>query len=401
MSGIYIHIPFCKQACFYCDFHFSTSLNKKEELVSCLIKELQIRKVELQNEMVETIYFGGGTPSLLSIDELRLLIEEVYRSYQIIENPEITLEANPDDLVSIQAESSTIFEEYRRIGINRLSIGVQSFFEDDLKSMNRAHNANEAKKCLSAAIGSFDNITIDLIYGIPNMTNERWRENLQIAFDFGINHISSYALTVEEKTELASFIKQGKYPDVEEKVAKEHFDILIEETNKQGFIQYEISNFGKPAYFSKHNTSYWLGKKYIGIGPSAHSFSKTHRSWNISNNTKYIKLLQENTLPNETEELSVNDRFNEYMMTGLRTVWGVSLTKVEKEFGLDFKNQLMKSADKFIKEGLLVIAREKKQSAAVEKITSSLSPRNDDVLKTTLKGKFLADGIAAELFIMN
>ncbi|CAL2086220.1 Coproporphyrinogen III oxidase [Tenacibaculum dicentrarchi] len=368
MAGIYIHIPFCKQACFYCDFHFSTSLKKKDELISCLITELEIRKKELQNEIIETIYFGGGTPSLLSSEEITSLLNAIYQHYKVIENPEITLEANPDDL------SEEKILELANSPINRLSIGVQSFFEEDLKSMNRAHNSKEAKECLSIATRYFDNITIDLIYGVPNMSNQRWKENLQIAFDFGVNHISSYALTVEPKTVLDSFVKNGKYPEPDETEAKEHFDILVAQTAKNGFVHYEISNFGKPAYFSKHNTSYWLGKKYIGIGPSAHSFSKTHRSWNIANNAKYIKELQEGNLPNEQEKLSEEDQFNEYLMTGLRTIWGVSLDEIKDSF----KNDLLKSSEKFISEGLLII--------------------ENNTLKTTPKGKFLADGLASELF---
>ncbi|MCD8431406.1 radical SAM family heme chaperone HemW [Tenacibaculum finnmarkense genomovar ulcerans] len=372
MAGIYIHIPFCKQACFYCDFHFSTSLKKKDELISCLITELEIRKNELQNELIETIYFGGGTPSLLSSEEITSLLNAIYKHYKVIENPEITLEANPDDL------SEEKILELANSPINRLSIGVQSFFEEDLKSMNRAHNSKEAKECLSIATRYFDNITVDLIYGVPDMSNERWKENLQIAFDFGVNHISSYALTVEPKTVLDSFVKNGKYPEPDETEAKEHFDILVAETAKNGFVHYEISNFGKPAYFSKHNTSYWLGKKYIGIGPSAHSFSKTHRSWNIANNAKYIKELQEGKLPNEQEELSEEDQFNEYLMTGLRTIWGVSLAEIQANFKACFKEDLLKSSKKFIAEGLLII--------------------ENNTLKTTPKGKFLADGLASELF---
>ncbi|MCG8802077.1 radical SAM family heme chaperone HemW [Tenacibaculum finnmarkense] len=372
MAGIYIHIPFCKQACFYCDFHFSTSLKKKDELISCLITELEIRKNELQNELIETIYFGGGTPSLLSSEEIKSLLNAIYKHYKVIENPEITLEANPDDL------SEEKILELANSPINRLSIGVQSFFEEDLKSMNRAHNSKEAKECLSIVTRYFDNITVDLIYGVPDMSNERWKENLQIAFDFGVNHISSYALTVEPKTVLDSFVKNGKYPEPDETEAKEHFDILVAETAKNGFVHYEISNFGKPAYFSKHNTSYWLGKKYIGIGPSAHSFSKTHRSWNIANNAKYIKELQEGKLPNEQEELSEEDQFNEYLMTGLRTIWGVSLAEIQANFKACFKEDLLKSSKKFIAEGLLII--------------------ENNTLKTTPKGKFLADGLASELF---
>lgn len=384
MAGIYLHIPFCKQACFYCDFHFSTSLKKKDELISCMQKELVLRKDELQNETIETIYFGGGTPSLLSTEEIQSLLDTIEENFTVIESPEITLEANPDDL------SDAVILELAKSPINRLSIGVQSFFEEDLKSMNRAHNANEAKNCLSMATRHFDNITVDLIYGVPKMTNKRWKENLHTLFNFGINHISSYALTVEPKTALDSFIKQGKYPKLEEQVAREHFEILVEETQKQGFVHYEISNFGKPNYFSKHNTSYWQGKKYIGIGPSAHSFNQTHRSWNVSNNAKYIKSLQENVLPNEVEMLTINDQFNEYIMTGLRTIWGVSLSKIENKFGIDFKKRLLKAADKFIQQGLLVIASETKQSVSI-----------DEILKTTSKGAFLADGLASELFILN
>ena len=394
MSGIYIHIPFCKQACYYCDFHFSTSLKRKGEMMQALIKELVLRKNELQNEIIETIYFGGGTPSILIIDELRLLIDTIYENYTVIKNPEITLEANPDDLVKANfmsplAQSKGLYDDYKKIGINRLSIGIQSFFDDDLKGMNRAHSAKEAKKCLSAAIGSFDNITIDLIYGIPTMSNERWKENLQIAFNFGVNHISSYALTVEPKTALASFIKKEKYPPIDEEKALEHFNILVEETKKQGFVHYEISNFGKPNYFSKHNTS------YLGFGPSAHSFNGKQRSWNIANNAKYLKAIKEGALPLEVEDLSINDRFNEMIMTGLRTIWGVSLNSIEQNFGAKFKNNLLKRSEKFINQGLLVM-----EKCDTELFDSTQGKLSRSVLKTTKKGKFLADGIASDLFMI-
>ena len=404
MAGIYLHIPFCKQACFYCDFHFSTSLKRKSEMIQAIADELILRKNEV-TETVETIYFGGGTPSLLMIDELQFLIDVIYQNFDVIANPEITLEANPDDLIlkkmSVRAQSRTIFEEYKSIGINRLSIGIQSFFEDDLKSMNRAHTASESQKCLSAAIGSFENITVDLIYGIPNMSADKWRKNLQKVFDFGINHISSYALTVEPKTALDSFIKKGTYPPLDEQLAAQHFDILVEETEKQGFVHYEISNFGKPNYFSKHNTSYWQGKTYLGVGPSAHSFNGKQRSWNVLNNAKYIKAIQQKELPSEVETLSKNDLFNETVMTGLRTIWGVSLVDIEKKFGEIYKTNLLKSAEKFVKQELLVIASETKQSLVNNEITTSQVPRNDLKLKTTQKGKFFADGIAAELFVVD
>ncbi len=337
----------------------------------------------MRNQTVETIYFGGGTPSLLSIDELRLLIDEVYKNYKVVESPEITLEANPDDLTEQR------INELTNTPINRLSIGIQSFFDDDLKSMNRTHSAQEAKECLSVASRHFDNITIDLIYGIPNMSLERWNENLQIAFDFGIPHVSSYALTVEPQTALDSFIRRGKYPPIDEELALKHFNHLVKETTKQGFVHYEISNFGKPDYFSKHNTSYWQGRHYLGIGPSAHSFNGKQRSWNVSNNTKYINAIQNDELPVTIENLSKKDRFNEYVMTGLRTIWGVSINKIEEEFGSKYKEQLLKSANKFINQGLLVTSSDFDDNQnCIEK------------LKTTQKGKFLADGIASELFMI-
>ena len=379
MAGIYIHIPFCKQACFYCDFHFSTSLKRKDELLSAIQTELVLRKHELENQSIESIYFGGGTPSILSIEEITAILDAVYKNYQVVTSPEITLEANPDDLSEdkIRALSKT--------PINRLSIGIQSFFEDDLTFMNRAHTAEESKKCLENAKKYFNNITIDLIYGVPNMDNQKWLKNLQTAFEFGIPHISSYALTVEEKTALHSFIQKGIVKPMDEELALEHFNILVSETEKQGFVHYEISNFGKPNYFSKHNTSYWLGTDYMGVGPSAHSFNNVQRSWNISNNAKYIQAIQQHKLPNEVEILTVNDRFNEYIMTGLRTIWGVSYEKVETEFGALQLEALKNRAQQFIDAGLL------------ELDLNSFSGKN---LRTTKKGKFLADGIASDLFIV-
>ena len=377
MAGIYIHIPFCKQACYYCDFHFSTSLKRKEDMLMAIKRELELRNDELNKEQIETIYFGGGTPSLLKIDELQMLLNTIYENYEVVEDAEITLEANPDDL------SAKKIKDLAKLPINRLSIGIQSFFDDDLKFMNRAHTAEESKKCLTEATKYFDNITIDLIYGVPNMSNEKWLSNLKQAFDFNIPHISSYALTVEEKTVLHKLIEKGKVPLVDENLALEHYNILVEETEKRGFVNYEISNFGHPAYFSKHNTSYWFGEKYLGIGPSAHSFTGFERSWNVSNNTKYIKALLVDELPSEKEQLSEINRFNEYIMTGLRTIWGVSFQKIEKEFGAMYLQDLKKSAERYIKSGLLEI---------------ELRSFSGKVLVTTKKGKFLADGIASDLF---
>ncbi len=348
-------------------------------MLQSLVKEIGLRKEELRHEVIETIYFGGGTPSVLSAQELQEIIDAIQQNYLVSKNPEISLEANPDDLT----EKKMI--ELSRSPVNRLSIGIQSFFDEDLIFMNRAHNAKEAKKSLTLAKQYFDNITIDMIYGIPNMTNDRWKENLKFALDSGVQHISSYALTVEPKTALDRFIRQGKYPDVSEEVALAHFSILVSETEKYGYVQYEISNFGKPTFYSKHNTSYWLGKPYLGIGPSAHSFIDNVRSWNVANNPKYIKAIQLEKLPKESEMLSKEDRFNECIMTGLRTIWGVSLEKVEQNFGQTFKDQLLKNAQHFVDQKLLVISKKD------EKTT---------VLKASEKGKFLIDGIASDLFMI-
>jgi oxygen-independent coproporphyrinogen-3 oxidase len=375
MSGIYIHIPFCKQACHYCDFHFSTSMKKKDEMVLALAKEISMRKNEFTNEIVETIYFGGGTPSVLSNEEIKFLIDEVYKNYNVVENPEITLEANPDDL------SSERILELSKSSINRLSIGIQSFYEEDLKMMNRAHNSAEAINCLKEATKYFDNISLDLIYGIPGMSDEMWKQNIETALSFGIPHISSYALTVEPKTVLKKLIDTGKIAEPQDEVASNHFMILVETLQKNGFIHYELSNFGKENYFSKNNSAYWLGKKYIGIGPSAHSYDGEKRGWNIANNSLYLKSIQENILPIETEILSKSDRYNEYIMTGLRTIWGVSLHRIEQEFGLEYLNYLKKQVQKFLNDDLVFI--------------------ESNILKPTQKGKFLTDGIASDLFYLN
>ena len=375
MSGIYIHIPFCKQACHYCDFHFSTSMKKKEEMVFALAKEIQMRKDDSYEETIETIYFGGGTPSVLTSAEINFLIDTVYHNYNVVENPEITLEANPDDL------SEERILELSKSKINRLSIGIQSFFEEDLKMMNRAHNSAEAKKCLEYATKYFDNISLDLIYSIPGMSNEKWKQNIETALSFGIPHISSYALTVEPRTALNKLIQTGKIAAPNDEVAQEHFAILVETLESKGFIHYELSNFAKENYFSKNNSAYWLGKKYIGIGPSAHSYNGVSRSWKVANNPMYLTSIQEDRLPNENEILSVTDCYNEYIMTGLRTIWGVSLDRVQNEFGFDYLNYLQKQANKFLDDDLLFI--------------------ENGILKPTKKGKFLTDGIASDLFILN
>ncbi len=344
-------------------------------MVLVLAKEIQLRKNEFENEVIETIYFGGGTPSILQIKDLQLLIDEVYTNYKVSENPEITIEANPDDL------SAERIIELSKTKINRLSIGIQSFFEEDLKLMNRAHNSAEAKKCLEIATKYFDNISVDLIYGTPGMSNENWRKNIQTVLDFNIPHISSYALTVEPKTALQKFIAQGIIPQPDDEIAHEQFLLLVDKLEANGFIHYELSNFGKDNYFSRNNSAYWLGKKYIGIGPSAHSYDGISRSWNVSNNALYLKAIQDNQLPNETEVLSKADSYNEYIMTGLRTIWGVSLDRIEKEFGVIYSDYLNAQVQKFLNDDLVFI--------------------ENNILKPTRKGKFLTDGIASDLFYLN
>lgn len=376
---LYLHIPFCKQACYYCNFHFSTSLKRKDELLQALAKELLLRKNESSNP-IKSIYFGGGTPSLLHIDELNFLLDTIYQNYQVVNQPEITLEANPDDLNldKIRALSKS--------RINRLSIGIQSFFDEDLKFMNRTHNATQALNCLENAVSYFDNITVDLIYGIPNLTNQKWHENLLKVFNLGVKHLSAYALTVEPKAALANFINSGKYPPVDEALALDQFNSLVAETRKHDFIHYEISNFGKEGYFSKHNTAYWQGKNYLGIGPSAHSFNGSARSWNVSNNARYLKAIANNELPSETEILTINNRFNETIMMGLRTIWGIDLNTIETQFGLEYHKRLLKQAQKHLCQGTL------------ELINTENTKSN--TLKITSKGLFLADGIAADLFVV-
>lgn len=340
-------------------------------MVNALCKELVLRKSELIGE-VETIYLGGGTPSLLSFEELQQIFQTIYKNYKISENPEITLEANPDDL------SNNLIIQLSKSLINRLSIGIQSFFEEDLKLMNRAHNATEALECIKEAKQYFENISIDLIYGIPGMSCERWQENLEIALKLDVPHLSCYALTVEPKTALKKFIEKGIVPPVDEEVAKQHYEILLSETEKAGFDNYEFSNFGKPGFHSRNNTAYWEGKTYLGIGPSAHSYDGKSRSWNVANNTKYIKSIEAGTLSSEKEMLSKEDKYNEYIMTGLRTKKGVSLEKVENEFGKKFSDYLMKQAENPLKNEFLIL--------------------ESNTLKISKKGKFLSDGIAADLF---
>lgn len=375
MAGIYIHIPFCKQACHYCDFHFSTTLKHKDAMTEALLRELKLRKDYLLDENIETIYFGGGTPSLLEPKEIEKIIHQIQDDFYLENHPEITLEANPDDL------NADYLKGIQQIGINRLSIGVQSFFNKDLEWMNRAHNSNQAIDSIkrSQDIG-IDNISIDLIYGTPNLSNKDWKENIHKAFELEIRHISSYALTVEAGTALGNWVSKGKVKALDDEQAAEQFEILMEEMTDNNFLHYEISNFCKEGFHSRHNSSYWEGEKYLGIGPSAHSFNKTTRQWNIANNHQYIDHLFKDELPSTIEVLAIEDRINEYLMISLRTSKGISFDYFEKEFGSENLSLIKRNLDSFIQNKLLTI--------------------ENNYCKTTKTGKLMADKIASDLFIL-
>ncbi len=373
MAGIYIHIPFCKQKCSYCDFHFSTTFQSyRKEMIDSIVNEIETRKEYLENQQIETIYFGGGTPSLLTEEELKVIFEKIQSLFKIVESPEITLEANPDD---ITFDSLT---RWKKSGINRLSIGLQSFREEDLKWMNRAHTSEEALNCvaLAKALG-FNNISIDLIYGLPNFTLEDWKKNIQTVIDFGIPHISAYCLTVEDKTALSKWVKDHKIIPANEDQQSEQFEYLISELERNGIYQYEISNFSSPNFESKHNSNYWKGKHYLGIGPSAHSFNGTSRSWNISNNQKYIQLIKEREQPFETEILSIENQFNELLLIGLRTVVGVDIEQLKAV--QNPSESFWKKVNQMKLDDWLIIT--------------------DTTLVLTREGRLKADYIASELFI--
>ncbi|WP_079643793.1 radical SAM family heme chaperone HemW [Sphingobacterium nematocida] len=374
---IYFHIPFCKQACHYCDFHFSTSLKYKEEMLFALGKELALRLNYLDNKKITSIYFGGGTPSILNESDIQRLIDQVAQHYDIDPEAEITLEANPDDLTAQKTKA------LKTTSINRFSIGIQSFFEEDLIWMNRAHNAQEADACIKRVqdVG-FENITCDLIYGYPLLSNEKWQANMDKLLSLSVPHISSYAMTVENKTALAHQIKTGKTPAILEEQAEEQMNMLIDTLTGNGYEHYEISNFAKKDHYAKHNTNYWKGKHYLGIGPSAHSYNSDSRSWNIANNAKYIAAIQEGNVNQEIETLTLNDRYNEYTMTSLRTMWGIDPHKIQQLFGTDYQSHLLREIQPFLEQ---------------EKIQLD----QDGCYKLSNKGKLFADLIASELFLID
>jgi len=372
MAGIYLHIPFCKQACHYCDFHFSTSAKYKDEMVQALLQEITLQKRYPDNETIETIYFGGGTPSVLSADEITRLIGAITQTHTVAPDAEITLEANPDDLdqQKIRALSQT--------PVNRFSIGIQSFFDEDLFWMNRVHRAAEAEASVKRAQDAgFENITTDLIYGYPLLTDEKWKHNLNKVFELEIPHISAYSMTVEPQTALAAFISKKKQPPMSEQQSAEQFMLMLDAMTINGFEQYEISNFCKPGHYSRHNSNYWRGVKYLGIGPSAHSFNGDTRQWNVANNAKYIKAIFAGTIPAEVEVLTETNRLNEYIMTALRTKWGIDLERLNT-IAAGSSVELLKSARQYFGEG-------------------SIS-QTGNIITLTPHGKLYADNVAAGLF---
>lgn len=375
MSGIYIHIPFCKQACTYCDFHFSTSTKNKEELVRAIVAEIELRKNYLSNKHIQTIYFGGGTPSILNEKDVFLILDKLYKTYTVSNDAEITLECNPDDL------NNEKLKELKRLEINRLSIGLQSFDDAELKWMNRAHTAQESESSVKRAQDrGFENITIDLIYGSKFSTLQNWKKTLDKAISLDVQHISSYNLTIEDKTKLGHDFKHQKEQAIDDEKSAELFLEMVERLERNKFIQYEISNFGKEGFFSRHNSNYWKGEHYIGLGPSAHSFDGSSRQWNIKNNNLYIKYINEtNNEYFEREELSETERFNEYILTSLRTIWGVDANYLKQNFKAEFYKNFETVANQYIQKEHLTLT--------------------NNCYTLTNSGKLLADRIASDLFM--
>lgn len=372
LAGIYLHIPFCKQACTYCNFHFSTSLRYKDEMVKAIAEELIAESDYLQGETINTVYFGGGTPSLLSPDECGLLMDTIGAHYNLSADPEVTLESNPDDITNERAAA------WKHSGINRLSIGVQSFFEEELRWMNRAHDARQALSGVQLALRQFDNITVDLIYGSPLLNDDMWKQNVDMATGLGIPHLSCYALTVEEKTPLHQLIRKSNAEDVDMDKQAKQFLLLMQWLREKGYEHYEVSNFAKPGFRSQHNSSYWKGEKYLGVGPSAHSFNGKERRWNAPNNNGYIRGINERSPRRESELLTASQQLNEYIMISLRTTEGMDLKKIEMNWG--------------------VTERQRAQQQIRGLVTRGLVEMRNDIVRLTDSGMLLADGISADLF---
>ena len=372
MTGLYIHIPFCRRKCHYCNFYSLASVKYFDDLISALTKEIEFRKDEVLTPL-ETIYFGGGTPSMLGHRHLEMLMETIYKNYSITKNPEITLEANPEDISKQQLQN------FKKNRINRLSIGIQSFFDNELKYLNRIHSAQKAIESVKLSQDEgFDNISIDLIFGLPNATSDSWSKNLEQAFQLRVPHLSCYALTVEPGTALARFIEKGQMKNVSDELFEEQFEILLNKTTELGYQQYEISNFCLNNHYAIHNTNYWFGKPYLGVGPSAHSYDGRKRKWNVSHLKKYIDGITHGEVPLESEILTPEQKFNEFIMTRLRTRWGISLPELEKLFGEKLLTHFTGKIKKYLNSGHL--------------------QKTSGRITLTRTGKFVSDGIIAELF---
>lgn len=378
MAGIYIHIPFCKQACVYCDFHFSTQLNYRDDMMQAIRKEIELQRNFFGNEkqpVIETIYFGGGTPSIIPTVDIERIIDTIYKTFSVSNEVEITLEANPDDLTARK------ITELRNTPVNRFSIGVQSFFDEDLRFMNRAHNAQESIAAIKRAQDAgFENITIDLIYGIPTLSDFNWSQNINTAVSLAVPHISAYALTVEEKTALHHLIVKEKISPLSDEQSQHQFGMLMEQLAGKGYEQYEISNFCLPGKYSHHNSSYWKGAHYLGVGPSAHSYNGIERRWNVKNNRMYMKSVYKGELSFERENLETNTRYNEYILTRLRTSWGADFKEIEREFGSDYLKQTQSEYEK-------------------HKALGNITESNTKLILTE-QGKYFADKIASDFFIV-
>lgn len=372
MSHLYLHIPFCKQACHYCDFHFSTTGTYRSELIEAMLDEMALHRNTIQSP-VKTIYFGGGTPSLLTDRELQSIFVQIEKLFGWNDNAEVTLEANPDDL------NEAYLKMLRHYPVNRLSIGVQSFRDEDLRFMNRAHVAAQSESAIKRAQDlGFENLSIDLIYGTPGLNDEQWKQQVQRAIAFDVPHISSYCLTVEPKTPLDAFVKKGKVPPVDEQRAEAQFQILSDTLTDAGYEHYEISNLALPGYRAVHNSAYWAGVPYLGIGPSAHSFTGSARRWNVANNVRYLQAITNNNRAYEEEILTPENIINEYIMTSLRLIDGLHLPTFETRFGSNARVQLLNEAAELMHRGQLIV--------------------NGEYLRIVGESRFLADGIAAALF---
>lgn len=376
MAGIYIHIPFCKKACFYCDFHFSVSFKQKDKIVKAIKQEILLRKDFInEGEIIESIYFGGGTPSVLSESELQGIIKVVYKTFSVSSNAEVTLECNPDDL------SLQYLYDLKKSGINRLSIGVQSFNDEHLTWMNRSHSKDQSFSAIeNAAKVGFSDITIDLIYGLPQLSIQEWTQTVIRALELPINHLSAYSLTLEENTPYTKLVSQKKYKKPDDDLASQHFKILVDRINEKGWNHYEVSSFCKDKNYSRHNTSYWQNKKYLGIGPSAHGFDGDNRFWNVSSNAKYLDLIDTGNVTYEMENLSQRDKLNETILTGLRTKWGINLASISSLYGYDIEALFSNELEQWMNKNWIV--------------------KDKDNLRLNSEGFLFADFIASELFLL-